>query len=429
MEIPTTSESQRYLGYYIDICGVNKTVMFEKKKKQIASKMGHLRSLGVFKHGLPLSISTTLMTAHLTPLIDFGFQCIQYTKLQHKQLQTIIKKHVKRVIGAKMTIPNSLLDLIAKMPNTKDRNDYLNKKQRVHYGWRFYIDNTNVNFHRTNGSFKFHPYLLQNPKSMTAKLLTWDFKPNARSNDCRTCHNSHSYLYARLKCFATHHNLLDNLPNQPSNDQGNSKTNENEYPNDNIQENITVVACDASISNNKIGIGLIVKNATNEITDEISYTVLENTNKKPSSTEVELLGIKKSLDYLIQNEIENGLIICDNIGAVKIFNYLKNKQNDPSKHALGYHLNYLQNYDIPGISAKWVKGHNGNAMNERSDYLAKHADNRNRLYMQSIAYSKSKLQNYLHLFDKKVNLDLLNSNQENILNNRIRAFKNHFNLH
>eukprot|EP00834_Sanchytrium_tribonematis_P002166 NODE_61_length_26588_cov_1.146778.p14 type:complete len:103 gc:universal NODE_61_length_26588_cov_1.146778:19184-19492(+) len=96
----------------------------------------------------------------------------------------------------------------------------------------------------------------------------------------------------------------------------------NNYSNDNIEDNTFIVACDAHISTNKIGIGLVVKNEANQIINELGFPIVVNTDNKPTSTEVELLGIKKSLDYLVQNEIKNGLIICDNIGAVNIFNYL-----------------------------------------------------------------------------------------------------------
>eukprot|EP00834_Sanchytrium_tribonematis_P003658 NODE_149_length_15530_cov_0.274448.p4 type:complete len:123 gc:universal NODE_149_length_15530_cov_0.274448:9070-8702(-) len=63
--IPTTKQSQHYLGYIINIQGIDTTAMFNKKINAINQKRNQLKYLGIFKNGLPLDICATLLTSHL----------------------------------------------------------------------------------------------------------------------------------------------------------------------------------------------------------------------------------------------------------------------------------------------------------------------------------------------------------------------------
>eukprot|EP00834_Sanchytrium_tribonematis_P006013 NODE_409_length_7945_cov_0.205710.p1 type:complete len:1585 gc:universal NODE_409_length_7945_cov_0.205710:6017-1263(-) len=432
-DIPTTNQSQRYLGYIINIQGIDTYTMFNKKINAINHKMSQLKYLGLFKNGLPLDICATLLTSHITPICDFGMQCIKYKNSQITKLQKLLRKKIKFVIGCIPSIPNSLFERVVHIPNMQKRNDYMFKKHQVHFKWRWGIHYENIYFKRESGAFKFHPQLNQSNTTMISKLLTWNLRPNTRNPNCRMCSNQHFYLKEKLYCFTSNYGFLNHFPTVTSNTSENKTNvliNDNEYPNNVTLFDGYTFVCDASINSNNVGVGIVVipPNSATIFKEQRFKMINLNCENTPSSTELECISINLCMEYAKNNSIINYRILNDNKGSVNITNYLLDNQ-DPSKHPLGYHLKnckYLLN-NPPQV--EWIKGHNGHIHNERADWLAKNTQNAPILTFHSVSSQKPKMKNHLHLFHHSLNLDDFTDRNIRILNERIRRFISIYNLH
>eukprot|EP00834_Sanchytrium_tribonematis_P007132 NODE_603_length_5511_cov_0.288987.p1 type:complete len:873 gc:universal NODE_603_length_5511_cov_0.288987:3357-739(-) len=432
--ILVTSNTQRYLGYWVNLSGIDRKMMFNKKLERMNCKMHELRKLGVFRLGLPLEICSTLLTSHLTPCIDFGFQNVMFKDTQHKNLQVKVRKYMKSLLHSIKSIPTNLLKSICVYPNTIKRNTYLRKKQEVHYSWRFGKDYSNVSFSRESGLFKFHPYIIENPHSGISKLLKWDFRPNDR-NTCRICRQFHPYVQKKLQCFQNNRGFFDYLPsltNRQMQPPASNNENDHEYSNTiDCNYNGYTFMTDASLNGNYMGIGITLSapNSIN-IINEYQFKLQNTSNYNiPSSTELECIGIDKCLELANHLHLSKFRIYCDNQASVKVANYLL-KGNDPSKHALhkAYpHINQFISQNT--LQIIWCKGHNGNYLNDRADWLSKNAHNAFVIPFDSVSSMKKKLQNNLFLFQNSLNLDRLNTRHKLILNTRVREFMRIMRLH
>eukprot|EP00834_Sanchytrium_tribonematis_P002881 NODE_99_length_20465_cov_0.827654.p1 type:complete len:1600 gc:universal NODE_99_length_20465_cov_0.827654:15409-20208(+) len=427
--IQITTQSQRYLGFYVSLSGIDKNLVFKKKLNAIKMKMSQLRSLGVFRNGLPLSICGTILTAHLIPVIDFTMHVIRFSSNQHKKLESLIRKHLKLILGSTMSMPNPLLKSIVTYPNISKRNEYLFNKHNIHFNWRFHVPYQDIHCIKESGKISFHPFIIGHPQSRISKLLKWNFKPSSRDFNCSICHESHHYLQKRLKCYSYNKLLLQNMPTQSivSNNHASSDSHDTDNQNDvtNLFDGYTF-ACDASLNDTNMGIGFcIVPPNSLEIDREFQFKMLNSNPINPTcSTELECIAINACIEYANSNFINNYRIFSDNKGAISIYKHLK-EGTDPSKIQFFNHFTNLKS--APEIS--WIKAHAGHHLNERADQLAKTCHNAPIRSFYSTTTHKKILQNRLFLFDFDIALDGLNNNQIAILERRIGRFMQQYNLH
>eukprot|EP00834_Sanchytrium_tribonematis_P002768 NODE_92_length_21543_cov_0.719036.p16 type:complete len:127 gc:universal NODE_92_length_21543_cov_0.719036:441-61(-) len=90
---------------------------------------------------------------------------LKFSPNQHAQLEAVVRKHLKLIMGSTISMPNLLLRKTFQYPNI------LYNKLLAHYNWKCNIPYQNIRLKKESGKMAIHPFICTDSHPLIYKLI------------------------------------------------------------------------------------------------------------------------------------------------------------------------------------------------------------------------------------------------------------------